>query len=57
MDIDAKTFAIITIVLSIVIGLCLDFYADWRNEWDKYWEDIDWKDEEDDTKRTKSGKK
>lgn len=57
MDMDAKTLAIMMLVFGVIVSLIFDYYQDWKNEWTKYWEALDWKDEEDEDKRTKSGKK
>ena len=57
MDMDAKTLAIMMLVFGIVVSLISDYYRCCKREWDKFWEELDWKDEEDEDKRPKSGKK
>ena len=50
MDIDAKTFALLTIVISIVAGLIWEFFADWKDTFDDFWEELNWKDDEEDSR-------
>ena len=59
MDIDAKTFAIISLTIVIVVPLVWDWISDLLDELDReYWEDIEEsEDEVDESDRHKCGKK
>ena len=50
MDIDAKTFALLTITASIIIGLIWEFFGDWKDTFDDFWEELNWKDDEEDSR-------
>ncbi len=57
MDIDAKTFAIISLTIIIVVPLVWDWITDLLDELDReYWEDIE-KTEDEEPDRHKCGKK
>ena len=50
MDIDAKTFALLTITASIIVGLIWEFFGDWKDTFDDFWEELNWKDDEEDSR-------
>jgi len=60
MDFDIPTIVILIGFFGVIVGLLWEWYGDWSDEFREWWDELDWKDDEindDEDKRTKSGKK
>lgn len=61
MELDAKTFAILSLIIGIVVALVWDWYVDIQDEAnkedEKYWQNIEPEDEVDESDRPRSRKK
>ncbi len=61
MEFDSKTLAILTLVFIILFWVIWNLLGSADDWFDEFWEDLNWKDDEvdddEETKRTKSGKK
>ena len=59
MELNAATFAILSMFFGVLAWLIWEWLGDWGDTFDDFWEDLNWKDEVDDDedKRTESKKK